>query len=154
MRARPLAVTEAELRTVTRPTALQRIVRRTIITATDCAQYTGTLNNSGYGMIGVKDRTRSVHRYAYELLVGPIPEGLVIDHLCRNRACWNVAHMEPVTNAENQARGAHKAKTHCKNGHPYDVPNTYVNRKGQRMCRACMRDRERAKRALGKPASE
>lgn len=71
-----------------------------------CWLWTGHLDRYGYANFGLgKHRMVKVHRFAYELLVGPIPEGLEIDHLCRVRHCVNPAHMEPVTHAENMARG-------------------------------------------------
>ena len=81
------------------------------------------------------------HRAAYEVRIGPIPDGMVIDHLCRNRACINPAHMEPVTNRENVLRGTgpsaqHARKTHCNYGHAYDDQNT-MHRRGRRHCRKC-----------------
>jgi hypothetical protein len=85
---------------------------------------------------------RQAHRYAYELLVGPIASGLVLDHLCRNPGCVNPKHLEPVTDRENTRRGISSAaenakKTHCYRGHPFDERNTYVNLKGKRACREC-----------------
>lgn len=123
----------------------------------DCWLWTGALDRNGYGRIstgGRGDPIAFVHRVAYELIVGPIPDGLVIDHLCRNRACCNPDHMEPVTDAENKRRGfspsaVNARKTHCKRGHELSGDNVLVNGTG-RSCRECRRDREReARRAAG-----
>lgn len=87
-------------------------------------------------------RTVFVHRFAYELLRGPIPAGLTIDHLCRNTACCNPEHLEPVEGPENTKRGTAgqwlSAKTHCPQGHEYTSENTYVW-SGRRHCRECRR---------------
>lgn len=99
---------------------------------------------NGYTKIGYLGETWLTHRFAYEVFVGPIPKGLVIDHLCRQRACCNPAHLEPVTNRENLLRGdtltaAEASATSCKRGHPFDEANTYwrADRAGVRGCRAC-----------------
>jgi hypothetical protein len=110
-----------------------------------CWLWTANLNNSGYGLFwvaGVDDKVPA-HRIAYELLIGPIPEGLTIDHLCRVRACVRPDHLEPVTHRENMLRGKHARKMHCPKGHPYDVRNTFITRRGHRECRACKQKRER-----------
>lgn len=84
-----------------------------------------------------------MHRVAYKEFVGPIADEVVLDHLCRNRACVNVAHLEPTTDRVNILRGdtiaaRNAAKTHCPQGHPYDEVNTYVRRDGKgRECKAC-----------------
>lgn len=100
----------------------------------------------GYGVIGEWDKSFMAHRLAYELLIGPIPDGLVIDHLCRVRNCVNPDHLEPVTLAENIRRGEvgrHNAtKTVCPQGHEYTEVNTYWYR-GTRSCRTCGREKQR-----------
>ncbi len=113
-----------------------------------CWTWTGGLINTGYGMFHpTKGSGVLTHRYAYEALVGPIPEGLCIDHLCRNRRCCNPAHLEPVTMRENTRRGLsistfNALKTHCPQRHPYSPENTYVSPRGGRICRTCARERD------------
>lgn len=116
-----------------------------------CWLWTGSREPKGYGRFWLNGQQFKAHRAAYELLVGPIPEGLVLDHLCRVRVCVNPAHLEPVTNRENILRGEGRTavqarRTHCPKGHPYDEANTIVRqRHGRptRQCRACARDRVR-----------
>lgn len=108
-----------------------------------CWLWSGCLNRHGYGLVGFNGRTRIAHRVVYELLIGLIPPGLTIDHLCRVRCCVNPKHMEPVSMYENVMRGesfsAREARqTHCKNGHPYSGENLR-REKRQRRCRACAR---------------
>lgn len=112
-----------------------------------CWRWTGARAH-GYGRFWAGRRSAAghpsaemAHRFAYELLVGQIPDGLEIDHLCRNRACVNPAHLEPVTRLINQRRGnapmqAQRKQTHCKRGHAFDDENTYIWR-GMRRCRRC-----------------
>lgn len=113
-----------------------------------CWPWLGADNGQGYGRFAVRrGKLIYAHRFAYELLVGPIPDGLHLDHLCRNPRCVNPRHVEPVTNAENRRRGRLGQITHCPRGHPYDDANTYSH-PGQhdRVCRACHRERERVLR--------
>jgi len=99
--------------------------------------------SDGYGQIGIGQGERVyVHRLAYELLVGPIPQGLQLDHLCRVRHCVNPAHLEPVTGWENNRRSSsptavNARKTHCRFGHEFTPENTYVFSTGSRRCRTC-----------------
>jgi hypothetical protein len=99
---------------------------------------------TGYGHIGTRDGGHvQAHRLSYEIHKGPIPDGLVIDHLCRVRACVNPEHLEPVTHHENIARGISRisenmVKTHCMRGHPFNEKNTYWAKDGtERVCRKC-----------------
>lgn len=101
-------------------------------------------DRKGYIRAKVQGRSVPVHRLAYSTLVGAIPEGLTLDHLCRNPSCCNPAHLEPVTVAENIRRGtqgkAQAAKTHCIRGHAFTPENTYrPPGKNERACRECQR---------------
>jgi hypothetical protein len=105
----------------------------------------------GYGSFRVAGQHHYAHRFAYELLVGPIADGLTIDHLCRRPLCVNPSHMEPVTRAENRARapisGAakqHAAKTRCDAGHPLIETNLLASSSGGRRCKICARRRREA----------
>jgi hypothetical protein len=109
---------------------------------TPCWVWLGALNK-GYGEISVMGKRRYAHQASHELFVGPLTVGLHFDHLCRNRACINPDHLEQVTIRVNILRGEglaakNAAKTHCPQGHPYDLLNTYIYPKNNgRHCRAC-----------------
>lgn len=111
-----------------------------------CWLWTGGLKSGGYGSFYSDGRSHAAHRFAYELEVGPIPEGLTLDHLCRVRTCVNPLHLEPVTRKVNTLRGIgptalHKRKTRCPEGHEYDETNTRIRPNGGRDCRECHRTR-------------
>lgn len=104
----------------------------------------------GYGSFGVDGKNVRAHRVAYELVKGPIPDGLVIDHVCENRACVNPAHLEAVTHLENIRRGYRRdvvhPPTHCVNGHPLSPDNVYVHH-GSKACRMCRQMNHRVEKA-------
>lgn len=106
-----------------------------------CWLWTASKSAKGYGWFRLNGKTWRVHRLAYLSLVGPIPEGLQLDHLCRVRNCIRPEHLEPVTCRENLMRGetlaaAQIRRTHCPRGHEYTLENTYTS-SGGRSCRAC-----------------
>lgn len=118
----------------------------------------GGSKSKGYGSFYIRGhKNLRVHRIAYTLLKGPIPVGLTIDHLCRNRACCNPDHLEPVTNRENVLRGVgvtavHARQTHCVNGHPFTPENTRPHWRGGRRghgrsCAQCERDSQKKRAA-------
>lgn len=115
----------------------------------DCWLWTASGNGRGYGKFHVDGTLRYAHRWVYEQLVGPVPAGLELDHLCRVPACVNPDHLEPVTHAENMRRGAPtgRRKTHCPQGHPYAGAHLYVTPDGRRDCRTCRRACDTRRRA-------
>lgn len=102
----------------------------------ECWPWTAGTISVGYGSFRVSDVHFLAHRVSYELLNGTIPDGLEIDHLCRNRLCCNPTHMEAVTAAENKHREQAAIKA-CPQGHEYTPENTYRRANGDRRCRTC-----------------
>lgn len=111
---------------------------------TGCWEWSGSTAGGGYARLSVDGERVQAHRWVYEELIGDIPEGRDLDHLCRNRGCVNPGHVEPVTRRENLVRGETRIaeqveQTHCKRGHEFTEENTYVTSEGKRQCRACKR---------------
>ena len=131
------------------PENFMRLVRRD---PNGCLTWCGVVSKTGYPQYSPSHaKTYRAHRFAYERVIGPIPEKMTIDHLCRNRSCVNVDHMEVVSNRENVLRGTGPSainhnKTHCNNGHPLSGPNLgsgIVRGRPTRLCRACSREHSR-----------
>jgi hypothetical protein len=131
---------------------VDRLLARREITEAGCWQWTGATNRGGYGVIGAGSRdlgTVLTHRASYELFVGQIPDGLHLDHLCNNRVCFNPAHLEAVTQRENNLRAVpvrkanYQRPTKCKRGHEYTPENTIPRPTGWLLCRTCRDDRAR-----------
>lgn len=119
-----------------------------------CWPWTASMYRNGYGAFYFNGRTNCAHRAAYEMFVGPISPGLVIDHLCRNRACVNPIHLEPVTQYVNLHRSPitlnslKAAQTHCVHGHEFTPENTWYRCKGKgRYCKTCWKARAEVRKA-------
>lgn len=94
--------------------------------------------NKGYCNVSISRKHLGLHVHVYVYFRGPVPEGLELDHLCRNRACCNPDHLEPVTHLENVRRGeSHGKETCCPQGHPYEEGNLYKDKLSRRYCRTC-----------------
>ena len=135
---------------------LERFEAKVTKTGT-CWLWGACVRSDGYGWFSVGGRSMAAHRYAYEQYVGPIPDGMALDHLCRVRRCVNPRHLEAVTDRVNILRGRGRAaenakKTHCGNGHPLSGDNLkpWHLQRGKRKCRACSNARDRRYRAARK----
>ena len=113
---------------------------------TDCIIPNIKIQSTGYTYTAYKGKTRGTHRIEWIKANGEIPKGLVVDHLCRNRACINLEHLELVTQSENYLRGERSIdnRSHCKQGHPFIQENIMTRKNGWRECAECNRVRARA----------
>jgi hypothetical protein len=122
-----------------------KLLARSVLSENGCWEWTGAKIPRGYGSISSGGGQLLAHRVAYEIFIGPIPEGLSVDHLCRNRACVSAEHLEAVSTRENVLRGVglsakNAQKTHCLRGHEFTAENTYWTKNPSgpgRECRTC-----------------
>lgn len=133
------------------PAVMERFwAKVAIATPDECWEWRAGKSH-GYGnfYLGTNIRNARAHRVAYESLVGPIPDGLVLDHLCRNPGCVNPHHLEPVSDRENILRGTSPSadfarRNDCDNGHEFTPENTALGPRGSRVCRICHAEKTRA----------
>lgn len=143
---------------------MERWFSRHIVEQGDCWIWTGHRDRNGYGSSRINRKNAPVHRVTYEYFIVEVPDGLELDHLCRNRSCVNPWHLEPVTRAINMQRAVgcgqydrsrrpDPNRTHCSKRHRLVGDNVYISSRGNKSCRSCQRDNARAiqkrKAALG-----
>ena len=129
-------------------TKLDKLLSNVVFASNGCWLWTKAISEGWYGVISFDGKTYKAHKILYEIIVGPVEDGLELDHLCREPSCVNPFHLEQVTHRENILRGTgcaatNAAKTHCKNGHALDGINLYINNRGDRVCKTCKRQRDR-----------
>jgi hypothetical protein len=128
-----------------------------IVAGSECLVWTGEINN-GYGRFLLRGKRVRAHRFIWEHSEGKIQDGMLMDHLCRNRACVNTLHLRVVTpkvnvtENSNSLQAFNKNKTHCINGHPFSAGNTLKRRVDGRLCRECNRNRCKIYRNKNKEA--
>jgi hypothetical protein len=131
-------------------TTLERFMRKVRILDNGCWEWLGARTPYGYGNFGWEGHNGMglSHRFAYESLIGKVPKGKELDHLCKNKWCVNPKHLEPVTHQENMMRGyssdyiklRRRLKARCPHGHLFTKNNTKINYRGARVCKTCERE--------------
>lgn len=127
-----------------------------IASSDGCWEWIGAKIKYGYGVLRANGQSRMAYRISYELFIGEIPDGLELDHLCRNPGCVHPYHLEPVTHRENMMRSpvvpaaVNDIKTHCVHGHEFSATNTRYSKDGHRRCLECTRIRSGVQRARRK----
>lgn len=126
---------------------IARMHRFSQLTDEGCLVWIGSFDTMGYGRLIWKGKNHSSHRVMYQLVKGPIPEGLELDHLCSNKPCINPDHLEPVTHSVNLQRYYATKPNYCPHGHEYTEKNRLIDRNGVKRCRECVRANTRVQNA-------
>ena len=136
-----------------------RIERRQVMGPDGCVVSTYSVGSHGYAQVGWTENGRTVmhlvHRLVYQVVYGPVPDGMTVDHICRNRRCVNWMHLRLLSNRVNATLNGNALKTHCKRGHEFTPENTRYNTAGYRECVTCRRKqvREAMARARARKAA-
>lgn len=126
-----------------------RFVKKISAQYSGCWEWTASCNQKGYGNFYYCRCVGKAHRFAWEQAHGPVPDGMVLDHICKNRKCVNPKHLRTVTNRDNVLHNSESViarnakKTHCKHGHEFTTENTIVRSSGGRDCLICKRERDK-----------
>lgn len=129
------------------PDAVIERARHYVAADGDCVVSLYSCGSHGYPQIGWNDggyQATLVHRVVWVAANGPIPPGMTVDHICRNKRCCRLDHLRLLTNLDNARDNGMSRRTHCPQGHAYDEANTYIDRRGHRKCRTCNRERRRS----------
>jgi hypothetical protein len=143
-------MTHSKVVMMKQPLDVIRLTHGRTLPDTPCTLWTGRVRKDGYGVISIEGKERKAHRVLYERTVGLIPDGMELHHRCRNRTCVRLDHLMPVTRREHCAieprdlmSDRNRVRTQCSRGHELSKENLKIRASGARVCRICLRSRDR-----------